>query len=93
MAIRAVSGIETLEDRRLLTTNVYFDNVTNQMTIVDDFADDRLQTTSRNSSFPMRTTFRKTTMSPCRMASTLIGVRITDPLGCQREFRSTERSK
>src|SRR5262245_14312227 len=36
--------MEALEDRRMLTTNVYFDNVNNQMAIVDDYADDVLQT-------------------------------------------------
>src|SRR3954465_14379057 len=74
-------AIETLEDRRLLTVNVYFDNVNNQISVVDDYADDTLQTAppfpfngANNIQEDNNVTLSNGVATPGRL-------RITDPLG------------
>src|SRR3954464_7524233 len=75
-------AIETLEDRRLLTVNVYFDNVNNQMSIVDDYADDVLQSGGLNPIFPGANNIQEDNdVTLSNGIATPGRLRISDPLG------------
>src|SRR3954464_553442 len=74
-------AIETLEDRRLLTVNVYFDNVNNQISIVDDYRDDVLQTAPPFSFAGANNIQEDNNVTLSNGVATPGRLRITDPLG------------
>src|SRR4051812_13981032 len=75
-------AFETLEDRRLLTVNVYFDNVNSQIAIVDDYHDDVLQTGGSPFSFTGANNIQEDNdVTLSNGVATPGRLRITDPLG------------
>ena len=77
----SASAIETLEDRRLLTVNVYFDNVTSQISIVDDYADDSLQAARASPVSRPNHIQEDNDVTLSNGVTTPGRLRVTDPLG------------